>query len=72
MKHRRTDVPANLPFDVQNDARCTCIGRHFVLCARHGADAYADQMARHATDSLPPTMPSPHRAEAFHSFGITR
>lgn len=41
------------PFEVQNDAACTCNGR---VCPRHRPAAYADMMARHATDSIAPSV----------------
>lgn len=49
-KHRR-NVPLAVHADVQNDARCTCAASMWT-CPRHNADTYADQQARHATDSI--------------------
>lgn len=39
-------------YDVQNNATCTCAVRGYATCPRHNADRYADQQARHATDSI--------------------
>lgn len=53
--HRR-DIPA-VDFrviDVSNNARCTCSERGYHTCPRHNPDTYADQQARHATDSIGP------------------
>lgn len=60
-KHRRPIPTDSAPFhemrpifDVQNDATCTCPVRGWHSCPRHNADRYADQQARHATDSIGP------------------
>jgi hypothetical protein len=61
-KHRR-EIPNLFPshvFDVQNNAVCQCRVSGWATCPRHNADTYADQQARHATDSLSP-------AERYHS-----
>lgn len=84
-KHRRTvtlptDTNGWVFADVQNDAACTCRpGTRFDVCARHNADRYADQYARHATDSIGQIIrpvvieqADNSRYDAFHSFGVTR
>lgn len=59
-KHRRSIPTDAAPFhefrvyDVQNDAACKCAERGWHICPRHNADTYADQQARHATDSIGP------------------
>lgn len=68
-KHRRvviTDLSGPVPpvADVTNTARCTrpdthgdfCLG----MCPRHRPEDYAENMARHATDSITP-------AERYHA-----
>lgn len=62
-KHRRdvTWIPfddGTYVYDIQNDAACTCPVRGWHTCPRHNADRYADQQARHATDSIDPTHPN--------------
>lgn len=57
--HRRTVVTDKTggEYDVQNQARCTRFGQRHCndsTCPRHEASAYADHMARHATDSIMP------------------
>jgi hypothetical protein len=56
-RHRRSIITdrTGAPFDVQNNARCDSFGDKrtcFTYCPRHNATAYADHMARHATDSI--------------------
>lgn len=74
-KHAR---PILVPgrFDVQNSAACPAwsTGNQRdcgTYCPRHQPTAYADHMARHATDSISPASQA-DRAAAFHNFGITR
>lgn len=72
--HRRTILTdrIDLPYDVQNDARCNTFGDrrtcHNNACPRHDAPGYSEMMARHATDSIGP-IPTPDliRAERYHS-----
>lgn len=52
-RHRDGSVPVDA---LPNNARCTCRGLGFDkgICPRHNPSAYADCMARHATDSIGP------------------
>lgn len=56
-RHRREITPITFEgglyvMDVQNNAACECALRGWMTCARHNANTYADQQARHATDSI--------------------
>lgn len=57
-RHRRPKNPIRLDgvyvMDVANDAKCECSLRGWAVCPRHNPDTYADQQARHATDSIAP------------------
>lgn len=66
MSHRRDCRTDALP----EGATCTCKTGPHSVCPRHDPAAYADMMARHATDSISPVQTD--RAAAFHNFGITR
>jgi hypothetical protein len=67
-RHRRVTVRDLHPeefvvADVQNDARCSSFGVRDsgctgMYCPRHRADDYAENFARHATDSLGPALGS--------------
>lgn len=65
-RHRRTVVgityvDGTLVFDPSNEAACQCSVSGWQTCPRHNANVYADQQARHATDSLPPVGALPTR-----------
>lgn len=47
-KHR-SDAPVD---HWHSEAVCTCNNKAAHVCPRHEPDAYADMMARHATDSI--------------------
>lgn len=59
-RHRRNMAPIRSNgtpvFDVQNNATCTCPVRGWATCPRHNPATYADQQARHATDSIAPIL----------------
>lgn len=67
-RHRRDVEPVRhstgfIVFDANNEAACKCRVSGWSTCPRHNPDTYADQQARHATDSLPVW----DRAERFHN-----
>jgi hypothetical protein len=76
-RHRRTIVTDTRPHweirggDVQNNARCIRFGEPGCagMCPRHDADGYAEHMARHATDSITPTLSAAERYHSSNQFG---
>lgn len=70
-KHRATDRDESRSY---TEATCSGMGSFpdpsHAVCPRHNPDAYAEMMARHAIDSIPPAPTN--RAAQFHAFGITR
>lgn len=48
-RHRADSRP-----DGPSTATCNCATGPWSVCPRHNAEAYADHMAQHATDSIAP------------------
>lgn len=73
-KHRRGVFTSDL-VDHSSDARCIDFGFSSCdggVCPRHNPVAYAEMMARHATDSITYRRVESDREARFHNFGVTR